>query len=312
MGVYDVSDATWTGVGGIGWFSALETSSGWGMSGDGTKLVGLAPSPNQTNSYAVVSTNGGAPVALPWLVPGRDSRALGCNFDGSVVVGRQTNATGVFQAAVWINGVGQRLWLEYPKKPLADATACSADGNWVIGNGGTSSDTQAWRWSQGTGVQLLGEMIVGGVNGIATGISADGNVIVGHELTGVPAAGPGFIWTPGGGMQDLTTYVVDAGVVLPAGVTLQRPLNVSADGRTFVGVASNAQGFVVRIDPPALAKCNGDTNADHRVNIADMTSVITAWGTCVNSANCPADLNADLSVDIDDLLAVINAWGDCP
>ena len=34
MGIYDVSDAAWTGLGGIGWFSGTETCSGWGISGD--------------------------------------------------------------------------------------------------------------------------------------------------------------------------------------------------------------------------------------------------------------------------------------
>jgi hypothetical protein len=100
MGVYDVSDAAWTGVGGIGWFSGTETASGWGMSGDGTTLVGLGWSPNQTNAYASVSTNGGAPVALPWLVPGRSTRANGCNSDGSVVVGWQDNPFGFRQACI--------------------------------------------------------------------------------------------------------------------------------------------------------------------------------------------------------------------
>jgi len=297
MGVYDVSDQAWTGVGGIGWFSGTETSSGTAMSGDGTKLLGIAHSPNQTNLYGVTSTIPAAPVALPWLIPGRNTRVFYCDNDGSVVVGSQENLNSLRQAAVWNNGVGQRLWVEYPKKALPEATVCSADGNWVAGNGGTNTNTQAWRWSQSTGVQLLGEIIVGSVNGIVTGMSADGTVIVGHEVTGVPATGPGWIWAATGGMQDLTTYATDNGVTgIPAGVTLQRPLGVSADGRTFVGTASNGQGFVVRIDPPALKSCGGDKNGDGRVDSSDLLTVISSWG----------------QVNVSDLVTVINAWGDCP
>lgn len=313
--VYDVSDAAWTGVGGIGWFSGTETSGGWGMSGDGSTLVGLFWSPNQTNAYAGKSVNGGAPVALPWLVPGRSTRANGCNQDGSVIVGWQDNPFGFRGAAVWTNGVGQRLFLEYPKKPLGEASSCSADGNWVVGLGGFQTNSQAWRWSQSTGALLLGELNpTDGWNANATGISADGSVIVGYERPSGPAAnGWGFIWTEENGMQNLTDYVVANGVTLPAGLVLALPTNVSADGRTFVGLANNATGFVVRIDPSAAeAECPGDVDADLAVSVADMLAVMNSWGVCLDPASCAADLNADMNVDVSDLMLVINAWGACP
>jgi hypothetical protein len=315
MGVYDVSDATWTGLGGIGWYSGTETAGGWGISGDGNTVVGLGWSPNQTNAYAITSTNGGAPVALPWLVPGRSTRANGCNQDGTVVVGWQDNPFGFRQAAIWVNGVGQRLWQTYPKGPLGEASSCSADGNWVVGLQGPLTLSQAWRWSQSTGVQLLGELNpADGWNANATGISADGNTIVGYERPfGPPLGGVGFIWTQSGGMQNLTDYVVANGVTLPGGVTLALPLNVSADGRTFVGVASNSSGFVVRIDPPGDGPfCAGDANLDGHVDASDLLAVINAWGSCPANGECVSDFTNDQIVNVSDLLAVINGWGVCP
>lgn len=313
-GVYDVSDNTLSGLGGIGWFSGTETAGGWNISGDGRVLVGLGWSPNQTNAYAVVSIDNDPLVALPWMVPGRSTRANDCSYDGHVVVGWQDNPFGFRGAAVWTNGVGQRLFLEYPKKPLGEALACSADGNWVTGVGNDNTNSQAWRWSQSTGVQLLGELNpAAGFNAVAPGMSADGNTIVGREGAG-PGTFVGWIWTSSGGMQDLTTYVMDNGVTLPAGVTLAIPTNVSADGRTFVGTASNNTGFVVRIDPPAaeIAPCPSDVNGDRDVNISDMVAVITHWGSCTGAAaDCSADINKDHSINMDDLVAVINSWGHC-
>jgi hypothetical protein len=104
-------------------------------------------------------------------------------------------------------------------------------------------------------------------------------------------------------------------VTLPAGVTtLALPLNVSADGRTFVGLANNGSGFVVRIDPPAAqeSQCSGDINADNHVDVSDLLAVVNAWGTCPETGPCASDLSDDAVVDTTDLLTVINAWGDCP
>ena len=310
MAVYDVSDGMWTGVGGIGWYSGTEASGGWAMSSDGTTLAGLGWSPNMTNAYAVTSTNGGAPVALPWLVPGRSTRTNGCDADGSVVVGWQDNPFGFRQAAVWNNGVGQRLWRVYPNQPLSEAQACSADGTWVVGSSSSGTDGQAWRWSQGGGVELLGDLVPGW-NGAATGISANGNVIVGYERPAGPATqGQGFIWTSTGGIQNLTDYVINAGVAIPGGTILALPLNVSGDGLTFVGLTNGAEGFVVRLDPPAdPSVCDGDVNGDGQVNVTDMLSLISAWGACVNPGKCPADVNHDGQVNVNDLLTIISAWG---
>src|SRR5262249_14684942 len=63
----------------------------------------------------------------------------------------------------------------------------------------------------------------------------------------------GFLWTPSGGMVNLTAYVNSLGIDT-GGVTLVDPLAISADGGTIVGVGFSGfdlVGFVVRL--PASA-----------------------------------------------------------
>jgi len=318
--LYDVSDSTWSGVGGIGWYSGTETSGGWAVSGDGHVLAGLGWSPNQTTAYAIKSVDGGAATQLQWLVPGRSTRANGVNGDGSVIVGWQDRADGFRCACVWTNGVGQRLWYTYPRAPLGEAQACSGDGNWVVGIGSLTPNGQAWRWSQSTGVQLLGELDTTANNvmsAIATDITSDGSTIIGWERD--PQSPPlftarSFIWTQANGIQDLTTWVTNQGVALPTGVTtLSIATAISDDLRTIVGTANNGQAFIIQIDPPApFAPCNGDVNGDGHVNVIDLLSVVSAWGDCPETGACAADVTGDAQVNINDLLAVVGAWGDCP
>ena len=83
----------------------------------------------------------------------------------------------------------------------------------------------------------------------ATGISADGRIIVGYDRAFGPATfGAGTIWIEGQGMMNLTTYVTSQGVNL-AGRTLALPLGVSADGNTFYGLDNTGSGFVVTLSP---------------------------------------------------------------
>jgi hypothetical protein len=54
--------------------------------------------------------------------------------------------------------------------------------------------------------------------------------------------------------------------------------------------------------------CVGDVTNDGVVDVADLLSVINAWGPC---SGCPADINGDSVVNVTDILAIVNAWGDC-
>ena len=54
--------------------------------------------------------------------------------------------------------------------------------------------------------------------------------------------------------------------------------------------------------------CVGDVTGDGVVDVADLLSVIKAWGPC---SGCPADINGDSVVNVTDILAIVNDWGAC-
>jgi predicted outer membrane repeat protein len=55
--------------------------------------------------------------------------------------------------------------------------------------------------------------------------------------------------------------------------------------------------------------CVTDLDADGDVDVADLLTLIAAWGTC---DGCSADFDGDNDVDVADLLTLIAAWGACP
>jgi probable HAF family extracellular repeat protein len=82
----------------------------------------------------------------------------------------------------------------------------------------------------------------GGFSSYATGVSADGAVVVGG---GNSATGPktAFVWTKDRGMQPVADVLAANGVKNVAGWTLEEATGVSADGKTVIGVAQGPAGF---------------------------------------------------------------------
>ena len=90
-------------------------------------------------------------------------------------------------------------------------------------------------------MQRLGTLPGGRGRGDAEGISADGRVIVGNADSGGPSLEP-FVWIESEGMFSLTDWLEADGVDLE-GWVLRSALDVSADGRTIVGMGTNPDGF---------------------------------------------------------------------
>ena len=52
--------------------------------------------------------------------------------------------------------------------------------------------------------------------------------------------------------------------------------------------------------------CSGDLNGDGVVDVSDLLTIISAWGTP------DADITGDNMTDVSDLLVAIGAFGQCP
>jgi hypothetical protein len=138
------------------------------------------------------------------------------------------------------------LVLENPgSNPLGsgEVSGLSSDGTWACGI--DTQNGQAFRWSAGTGVELLGN--IPGFNG-ATGmaISDDGNTVVG--FAGIAFFGiTGIIWTESAGMQTFDDFAAGLGFSLPAGQTFQVMHDMTADGDKIVGYYSvDAGPFTIK------------------------------------------------------------------
>src|ERR1017187_8396064 len=183
----------WTaGSGMVGWayVPGGTYSSANGISADGSVIVGSSYSPSGNQAFRW--TAGSGMVGLGYLPGSTNSSANGVSADGSVVVGTSSSTSGE-QAFRWTAGSGM-VGLGYlPGTTNSGAAAVSGDGSVVVGTSYTASGNQAFRWTAGSGMQSLRDVLVtNGLNldpadvQIASGISADGNTIVGTDYYSTP------------------------------------------------------------------------------------------------------------------------------
>jgi probable HAF family extracellular repeat protein len=188
-----------------------------------------------------------------------ESEAIDISGDGLVVVGRAKNtdpndgSKSVKEAFLWEDDVmiGLGFLQDDTAKVESEATAVSYDGTTVVGtskvddpNNLRKSVKQAFIWE---GDVMAGLGFLGEADGVyeskATGISADGSVVVGESKT---AAGKeAFVWTAESDeMRSLRDILEeDLGVDL-TDWTLDKPPVMSADGNTMIALATNPDGEV--------------------------------------------------------------------
>ncbi|MDB9418679.1 PEP-CTERM sorting domain-containing protein [Microcystis aeruginosa] len=188
---------------------------------------------------------------LGFLPGGSFSRSFahGVSADGSVVVGRGSSVNSPAEAFRWTQGTGM-VGLGFlpgggPSANLnagSTALGISADGSVVVGysnipnvNGG-SGGYEAFRWTQATGMVGLGDLPGGIFDSKATGVSADGSVVVGN---GTGFYGTAFRWTQATGMVGLG-YLPGGGYYAASSAT-----GVSANGSVVVGNSTSANGIEV-------------------------------------------------------------------
>jgi probable HAF family extracellular repeat protein len=124
------------------------------------------------------------------------------------------------------------------------ANGVSADGSVVVGRGSAFvtmhgepiSNVEAFRWTQGDGMVDLGDLPGGPYGHGASGVSADGSVVVGSSVNRAPVPNvQAFRWRQSTGAVGLGD--------LPGGYSYSSAAGVSANGSVIVGTSSSASGY---------------------------------------------------------------------
>jgi probable HAF family extracellular repeat protein len=198
-------------------------------SADGSIVVGYRHIAKQAEP--VRWTRDGGTVCLGKLPDYSYGSARGVSADGSVIVG----TFGEYNRFTfrWIRGRGITSLPGLPGAVVrCEARAISADGAVVVGESRYESDyDEAFRFHADTGLIHLG-VLPGDSCSVADGVSADGSVIVGSSFG---AATQAFRWTQETGMIGLGA--------LPDGSRNSRAFGVSADGSIIVGQCCGDGGF---------------------------------------------------------------------
>ncbi|MBD2620846.1 HAF repeat/PEP-CTERM domain-containing protein [Microcystis flos-aquae FACHB-1344] len=217
-------------------------SAAYGVSADGSVVVGRSETANGTdfNSEAFRWTQATGMVGLGYLpappcvtwteIPYcpkhiKYSSASGVSGDGSVVVGSGSLSSAGDTAFRWTQAGGMVVLEDLPGTRPGDVPGVkvSADGSVVVSGG--------YRWTQETGAVGLGDLLGGFSYSRASGVSADGSVVVGKS------GDEAFRWTQGTGMVGLG-YLPGVNGFLG----FSEANGVSADGSVVVGSSSGANG----------------------------------------------------------------------
>lgn len=163
--------------------------------------------------------------------PGDDFRPKALSSDGSVSAGH--DLVGFKTHAMIRKQDGSYVYLgSLGASGESKAYGISGDGAIAVGYTDSPSGSQAFRWTQATGMVGLGDLPGGFFNSTAYGISQDGSTIVGDSTSG--SGQEAFKWTQSGGMVGLGD--------LPGGLFLSRARAVSADGQVIVGYSVSGSG----------------------------------------------------------------------
>lgn len=304
MARYNTVTNTWSYLGSLD--PASDGSSAWGMTSDGSTVVGLAMVSGWVGHAAKWNQTTGL-VDMGSTVPDRSTRANGINDDGTVVVGWQDDDYGNRFSVYWKNNE-QNFIQNNGQNVMGEGQAVTPDGKTIVG---TNEEAAAFLWNETDGYTAINHpdpMYVGG----ASGVSDDGKTVVGFfRPWGSPAtAGEGFIWTKETGSINLNEYVANLGYD-NLGITFALPLGISPNGKYIVGLGKNNSdlvGFVIKL-PSNLATGvaqnkpkvgiypNPVKNEATLINAEKITNVevYNAVGQKVMSYNVLKNNNLDLS-----------------
>lgn len=159
----------------------------------------------------------------------------GISRDGSTIAALSSSYFAYYGEAAYRRGDSDLIAIgALPTHQESNAAGVSATGTWIVGESVRQNEyTEAFRWSEDTGMIGLGDLPGGDRSSIARAVSRDGRVVVGGastELDGKSVGAP-FRWTPEGGMQHLTGSAVSGNAS-----------DVTPDGSVIVGGVADLHG----------------------------------------------------------------------
>lgn len=265
-----------------GTFTSLGTLDGnvsiaYALSGDGTTVVGDIYYIDDTAQGFVWNRNTEEMTGIGFLEDGSSSYASLVSYDGSVVGGLATNASGQRRAVRWTAETGLVDLGSLEGAGQVQLNAMNRDGSVLVGwsgyqPAGQSAQIRAFRWANGTMRDIHAE---GFTESRAEGVNDDGSVVVGYAQilggsgSGGGSAGPGgtvtrgFRWTEETGMITVDQWLRDNGATLEEDITGDA-LFVSEDGQTIAGrLESSNDMYIAHV-------------SEDSVGVIDVTDYVTS------------------------------------
>jgi uncharacterized membrane protein len=244
------ADTDWQFLGGLPEGQALDSqlSSGWGVNGDGSAVVGLGWLPNG-RAEAFLWTDADGMTGLIGGLPTDSSRATKISADGSTIVGWYGGQSLDRRPTRWSNGGDPDLFLG--GDVLGEATATTTDGSVIVGAAVPSNafSQQAFSYSDANGWTSLGVLDPTDPfsQSFGNGVS-DTGVVVGWSGDPLGLGSPmrGFVWTGDGGMVSANDYLAANNINVPSNYIVDSVTCISADGTVLGGQAidTNSIGYV--------------------------------------------------------------------
>lgn len=198
-------------------------SIAYGLSADGSVVVGMSAKGNANNAYVWTADGGMQSIHNPnWQY----SSAQAVSGDGSTVVGYWLDSSNIERAYVWTQAGGPQA-LPTLGGYLSSAADINADGTVIVGQSQTFEKIwRAVRWDKGV-VQDLG--VLGPRGSYAEAVSGNGLVVVGHSKD-YNEQERAFRWE-GGKLVDIGTL----------GGPSAQAFDTNFDGSVVVGHAQDAE-----------------------------------------------------------------------
>ena len=245
--------------------------SAWGLSGDGSTVVGFywKTAPGSAAAAAWTQATGIVPLGNP---TDKSARVNHTNLDGTISVGWGERFDGAWQPTVWRNGTRTVL---SDTLVSCEAESVNKDGSVIVGFSqmgpllNISRVPARWVWNGSSYTEeLLGSLpnTPQGPGSLvwAEGVSDDGQIIVGNNYfqnQGPFSNAAGIIWR-GSGPENLADVLAAGGVTLPENFMIDGISAVSGNGEYIVGSGKDSmdpffrRSFIIHI--PRGGSCAPD------------------------------------------------------